>query len=144
MCDRNSKSIPRASIEIRYNVSVLAPPAAHRTPAARPRFLHAGHTSTANFQLKHSLVQLEAIVVTGYGTQAKRDVTGAVGQVQAEQIKQIPTTNAIEAIKGRIPGVDIVTTGYKPGDGVRVRVRGQRSLKASNDPLYVLDGIPMA
>ncbi|MEO8621820.1 MAG: SusC/RagA family TonB-linked outer membrane protein, partial [bacterium] len=60
------------------------------------------------------------------------------------EIKQEPVTNAIDAIKGRIPGVDIVNTGNKPGDGVRVRVRGQRSLKASNDPLYVLDGIPMA
>jgi len=106
--------------------------------------VRAGQTASADIALKRQTVQLEAVVTVGYGTLAKRDVTGAVGSVTAEQIKQIPTTNAIDAIKGRVAGVDIVSTGYKPGDGVRVRIRGQRSLKASNDPLYVLDGIPMA
>jgi TonB-linked SusC/RagA family outer membrane protein len=106
--------------------------------------VRAGQTANADISLKHQTVELEKVVVVGYGTLAKRDVTGAVGSVAAEQIKQIPTTNAIDAIKGRVAGVDIVSTGYKPGDGVRVRIRGQRSLKASNDPLYVLDGIPMA
>ena len=106
--------------------------------------VRAGQTATADISLKHQTVQLEQIVVTGYGSLAKRDVTGAIGQVAAAEIKQQPVTNAIDAIKGRIPGVDIVSTGNKPGDGVRVRIRGQRSLKASNDPLYVLDGIPMA
>ena len=106
--------------------------------------VRAGQTATADISLKHQTVQLEQIVVTGYGSLAKRDVTGAIGQVSAAEIKQQPVTNAIDAIKGRIPGVDIVSTGTKPGDGVRVRIRGQRSLKASNDPLYVLDGIPMA
>ena len=106
--------------------------------------VRAGQTATADISLKHQTVELEKVVVVGYGTLAKRDVTGSVGSVAAEQIKQIPTTNAIEAIKGRVAGVDIVSTGYKPGDGVRVRIRGTRSLKASNDPLYVLDGIPMA
>ena len=103
-----------------------------------------GQTATADIALKHQTIELEKIVVTGYGSLAKRDVTGAIGQVSAQEIKQIPTSNAIEAIKGKVAGVDIVSTGYKPGDGVRVRIRGQRSLKASNDPLYVLDGIPMA
>ncbi|HEX7979563.1 MAG TPA: SusC/RagA family TonB-linked outer membrane protein [Gemmatimonadaceae bacterium] len=106
--------------------------------------VRAGQVANADIALKHQTVELEKVVVVGYGTLAKRDVTGAVGSVAGDQIKQIPTTNAIEAIKGRVSGVDIVSTGYKPGDGVRVRVRGQRSLKASNDPLYVLDGIPMA
>jgi TonB-linked SusC/RagA family outer membrane protein len=106
--------------------------------------VRAGQTANADISLKHQTVQLEQIVVTGYGSLAKRDVTGAIGQVAAAEIKQEPVTNAIDAIKGRIPGVDIVSTGTKPGDGVRVRVRGQRSLKASNDPLYVLDGIPIA
>ena len=104
----------------------------------------AGAATTTNFQLTHQTVELEKIVVVGYGTQAKRDVTGAVGSVSSEQIAQQPSTNAIEAIKGRVPGVDIVSTGYKPGDGIQIRVRGQRSIKASNDPLYVLDGVPMS
>jgi TonB-linked SusC/RagA family outer membrane protein len=104
----------------------------------------AGGTATVDFKLNQQAVVLQQTVVVGYGSQAKQDVTGSVGSVKAEQIAQVPTTNPIEAIKGRVPGVDIITTGYKPGDGVRVRIRGQRSLKASNDPLYVLDGIPIA
>jgi TonB-linked SusC/RagA family outer membrane protein len=104
----------------------------------------AGSSATANFQLVKQALQLAQVVVVGYGSQEKRDVTGAVSSVKAQDIKQTPTTNAIEAIKGKVPGVDIVTTGFKPGDGVRVRIRGQRSIKASNDPLYVLDGVPMA
>lgn len=104
----------------------------------------AGQATSANFQLKHQTVELEKVVVVGYGTQVKRDVTGAVGSVSSEQIASQATTNVIEAIKGRVPGVEILSTGYKPGDGIQIRVRGTRSLKASNDPLYVLDGVPMA
>jgi TonB-linked SusC/RagA family outer membrane protein len=104
----------------------------------------AGVSTPLSFELEQTVTQLGEVVVTGYGTQQRRDVTGAVGSIGAEEITQQHTTNAIEAIKGRVPGVDIVSTGYKPGDGVRVRIRGQRSIKASNDPLYVLDGIPMA
>ena len=103
-----------------------------------------GQTATADIALKHQTVQLEQIVVTGYGALAKRDVTGAIGQVTADAIHSQPTTNTIDAIKGRIAGVDITATGFKPGDGVRVQIRGQRSMRASNDPLYVLDGVPMA
>jgi TonB-linked SusC/RagA family outer membrane protein len=106
--------------------------------------VRAGQTANADITLKHQTVELEKVVVVGYGTLAKRDVTGAVGSVSGDQIKAVPTTNAIDAIKGKVPGVDIVATGYRPGEGVRVRIRGQRSLTASNDPLYVLDGIPMA
>ena len=104
----------------------------------------AGQTATADISLKHQTVELERVVTVGYGTLTKRDVTGAIGQVSGDAIKAVPTTNAIDAIKGKVPGVDIVATGYRPGEGVRVRIRGQRSLTASNDPLYVLDGIPMA
>jgi TonB-linked SusC/RagA family outer membrane protein len=138
--------------EGRYSINNLAP-GLHRIRASAIGYtpviidsipVRDGQSITANVSLKHQAVELSQVVVTGYGSLAKRDVTGAIGQIAAEEIKQEPVTNAIDAIKGRVPGVDIVSTGNKPGDGVRVRVRGQRSLKASNDPLYVLDGIPMA
>src|SRR3989475_101442 len=89
-------------------------------------------------------VTLQEVVVVGYGTQARKDITGSVASVAGEDLQRTPKANAIDAIKGRVPGVDIVTTGNKPGDGISIRVRGERSLTASNDPLYVLDGIPMA
>jgi len=115
------------------------------TPAAVDSIpVSSGQTTPLDIQLKHSLVELDKIVVTGYGSQARRDVTGAIGSVDAREIHAIATNNTIDAIKGRIPGVDITASGYKPGDGVRVQVRGQRSIRASNDPLYVLDGVPMA
>jgi len=104
----------------------------------------AGEIATADFRLQQVAVALQEVVVVGYGTQVRRDITGSVASVGGEEVHEVPKVNAVEAIKGRVPGVDIVTTGNKPGDGIRVRLRGERSLKASNDPLYVLDGIPMA
>ncbi|HEX8848777.1 MAG TPA: TonB-dependent receptor [Gemmatimonadaceae bacterium] len=104
----------------------------------------ADSSTTADFVLKHQAVTLEQVVVVGYGSQAKKDVTGAVAVVSGEDLNKQATSNVADALKGRIAGVDVVTTGNKPGDGVRVRIRGDRSLKASNDPLYVLDGIPMS
>jgi TonB-linked SusC/RagA family outer membrane protein len=104
----------------------------------------AGQTTTADFPLKPIAVTLENVVVVGYGTQSRKDVTGSVASVAGTAVAAVPKVNAVEAIKGRVAGVDIVTTGNKPGDGIRIRVRGERSLTASNEPLYVLDGIPMA
>src|SRR5882762_7060832 len=104
----------------------------------------ADQSTTADFRLTQLAIALQEVVVVGYGTQVRRDVTGSVTSVGGNALHDVPKVNALEAIKGRVPGVDIVTTGNKPGDGVRVRLRGERSLKASNDPLYVLDGIPMA
>src|SRR5690242_9820755 len=133
--------------------TILAPPGRYQVRASRlgyqPMVIDSvpvtdGSPTTIDFRLKRSALQLTEMVVVGHGSQQRRDVTGAVASVSAQEIKQTPTTNAIEALKGRVPGVDVVTTGYKPGDGVRVRIRGQRSILASNDPLYVLDGIPMA
>ena len=103
-----------------------------------------GQTVTVDFPLKPLAITLENVVVVGYGTQSRKDVTGSVASVAGGAVAAVPKVNAVEAIKGRVAGVDIVTTGNKPGDGIRIRVRGERSLTASNDPLYVLDGIPMA
>src|SRR5213079_591383 len=104
----------------------------------------AGDTARADFRLTPLAVTLSEVVVVGYGTQARRDVTGSVASVSGEDVHAVPKANAIEAIKGRVPGVDIVTSGNNPGDGMSIRIRGERSLTASNDPLYVLDGIPMS
>src|SRR5207253_2555402 len=104
----------------------------------------AGDTARADFRLAPLAVTLQEVVVVGYGTQARKDITGSVASVAGEDLQRTPKANAIDAIKGRVPGVDIVTTGNKPGDGISIRVRGERSLTASNDPLYVLDGIPMS
>lgn len=87
---------------------------------------------------------LSEVVVVGYGTQEKRDITGAVGSVGAEKIGEVVATDAVQAIQGRIAGVTITQDNWRPGAGATVRVRGTRSITASNDPLYVIDGNPMS
>ena len=104
----------------------------------------AGQTATAQIHLQPLPVALQEVVVVGYGTQVRRDITGSIASVPAANLTSTPTVNTVGAIQGRVAGVDIVTTGQKPGDGVRVRVRGARSITAGNDPLYVVDGIPAA
>ena len=104
----------------------------------------AGQTAQMDFQLQVRAVQLEGVTVVGYGTQLKRTVTGSVSTVNARQIAEIPTSNAIKAIQDRVPGVDVTNAGNKPGDGVSIRIRGVRSISAGNDPLYVVDGVPIA
>ena len=135
---RYTVTLPAGRYRVRATMIGYAPVVVDSVPVT------AGGTTPLNFKLEKQALQLNQVVVVGYGTQRREDVTGAVGTVKAEDIATIPTTSAIDAIKGRVPGVDIRATGYKPGDQPRVQIRGQRSLTASNDPLYVLDGIPMA
>ena len=106
----------------------------------------AGGAATVDFRLARQALQLDAVVTVGYGTQSRRDVTGAVASVSSEEIQRVPAANAVDALKGRAPGVDITTASYAPGSDVTVRIRGTRSFTggAGNDPLYVLDGIPMS
>lgn len=87
---------------------------------------------------------LTEVVVVGYGTQKKSQLTGAISSVSSKEIAELPITNARQALQGRAAGVDVVQAGSKPGSGVTVRIRGRRSINASNDPLYVVDGIPLA
>ena len=82
------------------------------------------------------------VVVIGYGTQRREAVTGSVANVNGEKLNQIAATNAAQALQGRVAGVLMTQTSTKPGEEMQIRIRGQRSLSASNDPLIVLDGIP--
>jgi len=110
----------------------------------QPVTVVAGQSATLNFRLAQQAVTLNTIVSIGYGTQERRTVTAAVSTVTSEQIKEIATADPIKAIQGRVPGVEIVSAGNLPGAAMNVRIRGVRSLTASNDPLYVVDGIPIS
>ena len=92
--------------------------------------------------MKEDSQSLEEIVVVGYGTRKRTDVTGAMVSVRAEELKSRPTTNVFEAMQGRAAGVDIRTSD-RPGEMGDVFIRGRRSLSASSSPLYVVDGIPL-
>lgn len=93
-------------------------------------------------QLHNSKKELEQVVVVGYGTQKKKDVTGAVTVVTAKALKEVPTANFQNALQGHAPGVDVQTVGTSPGSGAVIRIRGIRSVLGSNAPLIVVDGIP--
>lgn len=98
--------------------------------------------SSVNASLEADAGLLDEVVVVGYGTQKKGEVTGSIATIGAEAIEKIATSNSIDAIKGQVAGVDIQANGGRPGENSTVRIRGRRSISASNDPLYVIDGIP--
>ncbi|WP_027078062.1 SusC/RagA family TonB-linked outer membrane protein [Maribacter antarcticus] len=99
--------------------------------------------TTINISLKPDAAMLNEVVLVGYGTQKKGEVTGAIETVTAEQLSIVQVASTIDAIKGQIAGVDVQSTGGRPGQNPTVRIRGRRSISASNDPLYVVDGIPL-
>ena len=101
-----------------------------------------GSQSNFNITLDAEGGNLNEVVVIGYGTQRREAVTGSVANVNGEKLNQIAATNAAQALQGRVAGVLMTQTSSKPGEEMQIRIRGQRSLSASNDPLIVLDGIP--
>lgn len=103
-----------------------------------------GNRSTINLSLVEDAKALSEVVVTGYGTQRKSQVTGAISQVSAKQITEMPITSLGQALQGRTAGVDVSQSGSKPGSTPKILIRGRRSFNAGNDPLYVVDGIPLS
>jgi len=101
-----------------------------------------GSQTTINVSLLPTSSDLEQVVVVGYGTQRKEEVTGSVASINGDKMREVPAPNIAQAIQGRIAGVEITQTSSKPGASMQILIRGQRSLTASNEPLIVLDGIP--
>ena len=101
-----------------------------------------GGQSVLNVTLAASATELSEAVVVGYGTQTKADLTGSVTQLTAKDVENVPVVSFEQAIQGRTPGVQINQGSGKLGAGVQIRVRGSSSVTASNQPLYVIDGIP--
>lgn len=97
-----------------------------------------------NVVLSENSEVLEEVVVTGYGTTKKRDVVTSVASVGADQLKDIPVASASEALQGKLAGVTVTTTEGSPDADVKIRVRGGTSLTQSNDPLYIVDGMPVS
>jgi TonB-linked SusC/RagA family outer membrane protein len=95
---------------------------------------------TINVALTREAKSMGDIVVIGYGTQSKRNVTGSISKVDMSDIENLPIANVSQALRGRVAGVQFTDNG-RPGQGGNILIRGQRSISASNDPLIVLDGI---
>ncbi len=98
--------------------------------------------SQINVTLMDDMLGLDEVIVVGYGTQEKKDITGSVAMVSSEELESRPNTQLGSLIQGRAAGVRVVSASGKPSEGLSVRVRGTNSVTAGSEPLYVIDGIP--
>jgi TonB-linked SusC/RagA family outer membrane protein len=98
--------------------------------------------TTITVSLSVASTNLNDVVVIGYGTQKRKDLTGSVASVSEKEFADMPVARLDQALSGRVPGLDIVSSGGRPGDASTMLLRGQRSFTASNDPLIILDGMP--
>lgn len=99
--------------------------------------------STVDVVLTPMAIVGDELVVVGYGAVERRDITGSVSSVSSQDIQEVPISDAGQALQGRAAGVVALSSGNRPGQGMTIRVRGRRSLTASNEPLFVVDGIPL-
>lgn len=100
-----------------------------------------GDKTTINIELEEDVAGLDEIVVVGYGTMKKSDVSGAIVSIKEDDYQQVKTTNVVEALQGKAAGVDITRTSGEAGSGFSILIRGNRTLSGSNTPLYIVDGI---
>ena len=98
--------------------------------------------SEITVRMKSSSQLLDETIVVGYGTQRKKDLSGAIAQVKGEVINEYSTLSVANALQGRVAGVEISQLNGQPGAGMQVRIRGANSIKGSNDPLWIIDGFP--
>ncbi len=106
--------------------------------------VESGATSTVRVSMATDVLGLDEIVVVGYGKEKRRNVTGAISSVSPSEIsEQIPAPNVENVLQGRVAGVQVVQNSGSPGSAMTIRVRGTASITAGNQPLYVVDGVPM-
>jgi TonB-dependent SusC/RagA subfamily outer membrane receptor len=102
-----------------------------------------GVNKTIDVILQLDNKELQEVVVTGYGTQRKKDVTGAITSIKVKDMLAIPTTSVAEMMRGRVAGVQVTIGSSRPGSGSDILIRGKRSLSGGNSPLFVVDGSPV-
>ena len=103
----------------------------------------ANQTTVLNVELESGAIGLDELVVTGYGTQIKREMTSAISAVSSSDLKDVSLQSPEALLQGRASGVQLTTSSGNPGGGFEVRVRGEGSINAGNDPLWIIDGIPV-
>lgn len=106
--------------------------------------VNVGGKSSVNVVMEDEATTLNDVVVIGYGTVKKKDLTGAVTSVSAKDLANIPVSTASEAIQGKMAGVTVTTTEGSPDAEIKIRVRGGGSLSQDNSPLYIVDGFPVS
>ncbi|WP_289200212.1 SusC/RagA family TonB-linked outer membrane protein [Phocaeicola sartorii] len=101
-----------------------------------------GKNAQITIKMEPDTQALDEVVVIGYGTVKKRDLTGAVASMKNEDVTVAPTTNVMEALQGKIAGMDIVKSSGQVGEDVSITLRGSRSIYGNNEPLFIIDGVP--
>ncbi len=107
------------------------------------REITVGAQTVINVALQSDVTMIDELVVVGYGFKKKRDLTGSISSISASNIEDTPVKDILSALQGRAPGVVVTSNSGAPGAGITVRVRGYSSLNSGNDPLYVIDGVPV-
>ncbi|WP_255557631.1 SusC/RagA family TonB-linked outer membrane protein [Flavobacterium taihuense] len=102
-----------------------------------------GSKSTINVVMAQDQSQLNEVIVVGYGSVKKKDATGAVDMISSKDFDNISATSPSELLRGKVSGVQVTQTSGEPGAGVSVRIRGNSSIRSGNNPLYVVDGVPL-
>lgn len=103
-----------------------------------------GNRNNFNVVLNNDNKSLDEVVVVGYGTQKKKDLTGAIGSVNVKEFDKSPITRADQMIQGKVSGVQVIQTNAAPGGNISIRIRGTNSINSGNEPLFVVDGFPGA
>lgn len=105
--------------------------------------LVSGEAVQASFQLAPTVIELEQVVAVAYGERARREIASSIASVSSERLANVPLAGVDGALQGKAAGVQVVQNAGNPGVGMTVRVRGSSSISASNEPLWVIDGVPM-
>lgn len=129
-------SVPAGRVELRVEYIGYSPQARTITVAA-------GGTATEDFEMGVTAIQLEELVATGYAQQTRREVSSAMSTLHTADVERNVVASLDAALQGKAAGVQVVQNAGNPGVGMSVRVRGAASISASNQPLYVVDGVPV-
>ncbi len=108
-----------------------------------PQEIAVGNRSAINVRMAPAVTELNQVVVTGYGSEQKKDVISAITSVSSERFKDMPVVGMDQALQGQAPGVLVQQASGTPGGGIMVRVRGNTSINAINRPLFIVDGVPV-
>lgn len=133
------------NVDGEYSINVPGPDAVlvFSFVGYRTQEITVGDQSVIDVALQEDIEQLGEVVVVGYGTQRRQDISGSVSSVDVEEASVGQVTSPQELIQGRISGVNVISNSGEPGAGVSVRIRGTTSISAGSDPLYVIDGVPI-
>src|SRR5690606_25686198 len=115
-----------------------------RNVGYRTQEINVGNRSTINVVLQPESSDLEEVIVVGYGTQKRSNITGAIASYSASDIEDRPVARVDQALVGQMAGVQVKQSTGVPGKAFSIQVRGSGSISAGNEPLYVIDGFPLA